>query len=159
MDSTFWSFWREHCVLKLWEVRKVQYWQLIDIPRPISSYCFYKDICPSLTYTYCSCQYCTYMRRLVIVLCWWFVCWTKEEANGATSAVSRVMAEVTNAVVCGNYTTFQWIHNVTDKTTQNTLCAMFMCVICLFLFAVCPLLGMVQLLDWLIVRALTRKTI
>ena len=26
---------------------KVQYWQLIDIPRPISSYCFYKDICPS----------------------------------------------------------------------------------------------------------------
>ena len=23
---------------------KVQYWQLIDIPRPISSYCFYKDI-------------------------------------------------------------------------------------------------------------------
>ena len=27
--------------------RKVQYWQLIDIPRPISSYCFNKDICPS----------------------------------------------------------------------------------------------------------------
>ena len=26
---------------------KVQYWQFIDIPRPISSYCFYKDICPS----------------------------------------------------------------------------------------------------------------
>ena len=26
---------------------KVQYWQLIGIPRPISSYCFYKDICPS----------------------------------------------------------------------------------------------------------------
>ena len=26
---------------------KVQYQQLIDIPRPISSYCFYKDICPS----------------------------------------------------------------------------------------------------------------
>jgi len=26
---------------------KVRYWQLIDIPRPISSYCFYKDICPS----------------------------------------------------------------------------------------------------------------
>jgi len=25
----------------------VQYWQLIGIPRPISSYCFYKDICPS----------------------------------------------------------------------------------------------------------------
>jgi len=44
---------------------KVQYWQLIGIPRPISSYCFYKDICPSLTYTltYCSCQYCTYMAR------------------------------------------------------------------------------------------------
>jgi len=35
---------------------------------------------------------------------------------------------------------------------------MFMCVICLFLFAVCPLLGVVQLIDWLIVRALTRKT-
>ena len=28
-------------------LRKVQYWQLIGIPRPISSYCFYKDICPS----------------------------------------------------------------------------------------------------------------
>ena len=26
---------------------KVQHWQLIGIPRPISSYCFYKDICPS----------------------------------------------------------------------------------------------------------------
>ena len=26
---------------------KVQYWQLIGIPRPINSYCFYKDICPS----------------------------------------------------------------------------------------------------------------
>ena len=25
----------------------MQCWQLIDIPRPISSYCFYKDICPS----------------------------------------------------------------------------------------------------------------
>ena len=31
----------------------------------------------------------------------------KPEANGAASAVSRVMAEVTNAVVCGDYTTFQ----------------------------------------------------
>ena len=29
------------------EPRKVQYWQLIGIPRPISSYCFYKDFCPS----------------------------------------------------------------------------------------------------------------
>ena len=26
---------------------KVYYWQLIDIPRPISCYCFYKNICPS----------------------------------------------------------------------------------------------------------------
>jgi len=40
-------------------LRKVQYWQLIGIPRPISSYCFYKDIFPPLTY--CSCQHCTYM--------------------------------------------------------------------------------------------------
>jgi len=30
---------------------KVQYWQLIDIPGLISSYCFYKDICPSPNYT------------------------------------------------------------------------------------------------------------
>lgn len=39
---------------------KVQYWQLIDIPRRICSYCFYKDI---LIYnlTYCSCQYCIYV--------------------------------------------------------------------------------------------------
>ena len=29
------------------ESSKVQYWQLIDIPRLISSYCFYKDIWPS----------------------------------------------------------------------------------------------------------------
>jgi len=28
-------------------LKKVQYWQLIGIPRPISSYCFYMDICPS----------------------------------------------------------------------------------------------------------------
>ena len=28
---------------------KVQYCQLIGIPRPISSYCFYNDICPSPT--------------------------------------------------------------------------------------------------------------
>ena len=28
-------------------MRKTQDWQLIGIPRPISSYCFYKDICPS----------------------------------------------------------------------------------------------------------------
>ena len=29
------------------EESKVQYWQLLDIPRPITSYCFYKDIRPS----------------------------------------------------------------------------------------------------------------
>jgi len=28
-------------------LRKMQYWQLIGIPRPISTNCFYKDICPS----------------------------------------------------------------------------------------------------------------
>ena len=28
---------------------KVQYWQLFDIPSPISSYCFYKDTCPGIS--------------------------------------------------------------------------------------------------------------
>ena len=36
------------CLMLVWETgSKVQYWQLIDIPRLINSYCFYKDICPS----------------------------------------------------------------------------------------------------------------
>ena len=34
--------------LRPWVSSKVQYWQLIDIPRLISSYCLYNDICPSL---------------------------------------------------------------------------------------------------------------
>ena len=44
-------------------LRKMQYWQIIDILRPIGSYCFYKDICPSpnQSLTYCNCQHCTYM--------------------------------------------------------------------------------------------------
>ena len=44
---------------------KVQYWQLIDIPRPISiAIVFIRTTAPPLTYT-CSCQYCTYMSGWV----------------------------------------------------------------------------------------------
>ena len=70
------------------------------------------------------------------------MCWTKEEANGAVSAVSMVMAEVTNAVVCSHFNASSRIHNVTDNPehTYYVLCScVFICL--LLLFAVCPLLG------------------
>ena len=37
--------WLWYCTTLSCTQSKVQYWQLIDTPRPISSYCFYKDIC------------------------------------------------------------------------------------------------------------------
>ena len=58
-DSTC-PMWKTICVLWHKFLRKVQYWQLIGIPRPISSSTvFIRTSAPPLTYTltYCSCTY------------------------------------------------------------------------------------------------------